>query len=520
MLHRRVIHAIAVAVCLFSGTWLMAETPLFGPRVYATAPGKPQTFTDTIYAGSDVACDGKASFVLVVKNAGVASGIVTLNGVEVVHESDFPQVPAEVPIRLAATNTIVVQLKGGAAGSTLTLSVRRDIEIPIAAPAVYTLTAKSGAFTATAAADPGGVYVLEVANGDAAGHQVTSGSVTINGVTVVTDRELTKATPLLRRTISLQATNTIRTDLRGAAGDTVTVSLRRRADAGACTAGLLVTFSAPANGTLIDKATIIATGTTTGSRDAGVTVNGVPASVDLEHQGTAADPYRWIVELTPNPGAVTLTAAATTPSGLQGSATRFVSFAPPSDAPSLRAEPAEGLVPLPVTFRLFDEVPGITAYEADLDGDGVYEVVSATRPQLSTTYATPGVRIATVRVTLPDGSRRTASAAANVQSPATLDAIFTALWQRFLTSLAAQDIDGAVAQVLEGPKREKYRAVLTTIFPLLPSYVSSVQSFRPMELGGASAHYLLVRRHTDGRELGYHVYFAKDAAGVWKIVQF
>jgi hypothetical protein len=522
LLHRRV--ALATGLFFCSVAPLLAQTPFFGPKSYATAAGKPQTITETISVGTDVACDGKAGFVLLVKNAGVASGVVTLNGVDVLRESDFPQVPAEVPIWLGATNTLAVQLKGGPSGSTLTLAIRRDIEIPIAPSSVYTLTSKSGMFTATATAtaDPGAVYVIEVANGDAAGHRVTSGSVTINGITVVTERELTKSASLLRRTIALQATNTIRTDLRGAAGDVVTVALRRRTDASVCNVGgLQVTFSTPASGALIDTAELIATGTTTGSRDVGVTVNGITAKIDLEHQGTSADPFRWSASLTPDlAGVVTLAAAATTGSGVQGTATRFVTFAPASGAPSLRAEPAEGLAPLAVTFRLAEEVAGAVLYEADLDGDGVYEVSSATRPQLATTYSTTGLRVATVRVTMPDGSRRTASAVANVQSFATLDALFTSTWQRFLGSLAAQDIDGAAAQIADGDPREKYRNALTLIFTRLPFYVSSVQSFRPMELGGDSAHYLLVRRHTDGHDFGYHIYFVHDAAGVWKIVQF
>ena len=518
--NRRV--ALATGLFFCSVAPLVAQTPFFGPKSYGTSAGKPQTVTETITVGSDVACDGKAAFVLLVKNAGVASGVVTLNGVDVLRESDFPQVPPEVPIRLDATNTLAVQLKGGGPGSTLTLSIRRDVEIPIAAPSVYTLTGKSGTFTATATADPGAVYVLEVANGDAAGHRVSSGSVTINGITVVTERELTKAASLLRRTVSLQATNTIRTDLRGAAGDVVTVALRRRADASACNAGsLLVTFSTPASGALIDTAEMIVTGTTTGTRDVGVTVNGIAAKIDLEHQGTSADPFRWAASLTPDlSGVVTLAATATVGSGVQGTATRFVTFAPASGAPSLRAEPAEGLAPLFVRFRLAEEVAGATLYEADLDGDGVYEISSATRPQLTTTYATTGVRVASVRVTMPDGSRRTASALANIQSLAALDALFNSIWQRFLASLAAQDIEGALTRIVDGSTRVKYRGALTYIFPRLPSYAASVQSFRPMELGGDSAHYLLIRRHTDGEDFGYHVYFAKDADGVWKIVQF
>jgi hypothetical protein len=520
MFHRRAMHAIATVVFILTVAPLMADPLFFGPRSYATASGKPQTFTETIAVGTESACGGKAAFVLLVKNAGVASATVTLNGAEILRESDFPQVPAEVPIRLGATNMLAVQVKGGASGGALTLSIRRDIEIPLAAPAVYTLTGKSGTFTATSAAGGNGVYVLEVANGDAAGHRVTSGSITINGAVVFTEKDLTKATSLLRRTVALQSTNTIQTNLKGTAGDLVTVALRRRADATACIVGPQVTFSTPAAGALIDAAEVIATGTTTGTTEVGVVVNGVAAQIDLDHAGTPADPYRWTAAVTPEAGAVTLLATGTNGDGFHGTATREITFAPAAGNPSFRAEPSEGLAPLGVTFRLGSDVEGAVLYEADLDGDGAYELSSATLPQWATTYATPAVHVATLRVTLQDGSRTTAAALVTAQSFDVLDTLYTAIWHRFLGSLGERDIDGALTQLVDRSTRDRYRGALTTILPLLPSYAASVQSFRPMELGGDAAHYLLIRRHTDGQEFGYHVYFAQDADGVWKIVQF
>jgi hypothetical protein len=513
----------AFAVILFSLllTPLAAASPFFGPKSYTIAAGKPQTFIETVPVASDASCDDKAAFVLLLQNAGIASGAVSVNGVEIIHENDFPNVPAEVPIRMGATNTITVQLNGGMPGSTLTLSIRRDIEAPLSAPSAYTLTGKAGTFTATSAVgDTSGVFVLEVANGDAAGHQVSSGSITLNGSVVINNKELTKSTSLLRRMVVLQNSNTLRTDLKGSAGDVVTVALRRRLDASACVAAPQVAFVTPATGALINAATLVATGTTTGPPDVGVNVNGIAAQMDLEHRGTAANPYLWAAELTPDAGTVELIATATTGTGARGTANRMVVFAPAVGAPELRAEPDGGLAPLSVTFRLSESLEGAARYEADLDGDGVYEISSVAPPQLATTYATPGLRVASVRVTLQDGSSRVASEVVSAQSFSSLDTLFTAIWRRFLGSIAAQDIDGALTQVVDRATRDKYRGALTYIFTLLPIYAASVQSFRPMELGGDSAHYLLIRKHQNGDEYGYHVYFIRDADGVWKIVQF
>ncbi|HEX8155412.1 MAG TPA: hypothetical protein VF698_19920, partial [Thermoanaerobaculia bacterium] len=276
----------------------------FGPKTFTAAAGKPQTFTETIAVDSGAACEGKAVFTLLVQNDGVASAVVTLNGVAVLTESDFPRVPAEVPVRLGASNVLGVQLNGGTAGGTLTLAIRRDIETPLASPVTHTLTGKSGTFTTTAnVSDTSGPFILEVVSGGA------TGSIRINGAVVVTDNELTKTATLLRKSVTLQAANTIVTELKGTAGELVTIALRRRVDASACS-GIIVNFTAPAALAMVNAHTIVVTGTTTGTREVGVTVNSFPADIDLEHAGTAADPFRWAANVSAEPGTVTLTAVA------------------------------------------------------------------------------------------------------------------------------------------------------------------------------------------------------------------
>ncbi|HEX8155538.1 MAG TPA: hypothetical protein VF698_20565, partial [Thermoanaerobaculia bacterium] len=199
---------------------------------------------------------------------------------------------------------------------------------------------------------------------------------------------------------------------------------------------------------------------------------------------------------------------------------RTVGFAPDANSLTFAAQPRGGLVPLTTGFLLDGDLAGITRYDADLDGDGAYETSSATLPALARTYTTPGIRIATVRITRADGRTQVASAIVNPQSVATLDGLFQSLWQRFTSALAARDVEGALAQMLDAFTREKYRRGLTRIQPLLPSYAASVRSFRPKELEADYAHYLLIRAHSDGQEFGYHVYFQRDEHGVWKLVQF
>src|SRR5271157_6387722 len=88
--------------------------PIFGPKQYTRATGKPQTLTDTF-----LNCEKAAQYQMVVTNGNpngtnrVSSATILLNGTEVVGPSDLNQNVAEVmkPVAVVGTNTLTTTLK-------------------------------------------------------------------------------------------------------------------------------------------------------------------------------------------------------------------------------------------------------------------------------------------------------------------------------------------------------------------------------------------------------------------------
>jgi len=105
----------------------VAETALFGPKVYTRSAGKPQVVIDTFNVASTV-----GAFKLVVQNGEptgnakhrVTSAIVTLNGLPVLGANDFNKQVSliEKPVTPQSDNKITVQVQGGP-GTFITLSI-------------------------------------------------------------------------------------------------------------------------------------------------------------------------------------------------------------------------------------------------------------------------------------------------------------------------------------------------------------------------------------------------------------
>jgi hypothetical protein len=511
-------------LCAFQRTWCASlllfaiaisaqATVVVAPRTYTVVAGAPQNFESTL-AVDVTACSGAAAFFLVGENRGVSSATILLDGLPIARENDVnPNRPHfEIPLRLRAASRLIVTLKGGARGSSLTLTVRRDVARDAAPPLAVTLSTRSGAATTTLAlpATPA-AYALFVTNGDDAGaHRVASGTISVNGVPALA---LDSTSGLFWLPVTLSGPVIIRADLKGTSGDVVSVAVKRILDESAC--GPRLFFTTPTEGGALVAPGIV-TGTVTGTAEVGVSVNGGVASLDSAHAGNSDDPFFWAAVATPDANGM-LVATATDASGAHATVTRHATLAADLRGPSIVLTPRTGLAPLSVTARI-DAPDGVVGYEADLDGDGSYESNSVQPPELSHTYATAGIRVASIRTTDSDGSTHTSGAIVTAQSFRALDAAYQAAWRRFTDALAAQDVPAALLAIAEG-SREKYRRPLLLTRSVLPDFVRSVVSLRPLELGGDSAHYLLTRTE-DGQVFGYHVYFVLDPDGTWKIAQF
>lgn len=290
----------------------------------------------------------------------------------------------------------------------------------------------------------------------------------------------------------------------------------------------------PAKQSLITTSTIFVGGKLVGkSRDIGVTVNGVRGDIDLEHAGSKQDPFRWFAEIGAIPGTVRIKARLVRSGDAIDNADHgndddegpasvvHVVCAPPEAPTILRALPANGIVPLSVSFSIQTDLDlsGVTRFEIDYQGDGTYDYVSTTIPETSSfTYTSTGVHRPVARITSSDGSTVTAQTGVVGQTFRTLDTLLRRTWTTLVDAMARGDVAGALSSFAAGTTRDKYEPVLQLIRPSLREFATGVRDLRPLWIGGDTAHYLLVRVE-NGRDVGYHVYFARDASGLWKIVQ-
>jgi hypothetical protein len=527
----RAVSRLAASLCLllhFVHGQSVAGEFTFGPATYSLQTGAPQNFKERFSATTSPTCDGGRSiYNLVLLNGdggaknSVTSGRLAMNGVEILGDNRFKQGlgTVEVPFSsLPDDNVLDLELKGGKPGSFVMLSVRQELEAFILSPVTQTLTGGLETFEQSfALPDNTGTFVLTLQAGDTSGRgRPTHAAVRLNGVSIFSDLEIAGSpTGILRRQVVLEPINSVVLDVRGEAGDVLTLSVGRLVGGNAC--GPVVTFTAPAENELVTESNLLVTGTVAGSPDTGVRVNQTIADLDLNHAGTADDPFRWAAIVPATPGPFELHAVATDANGARGEARRNIVYAPQQTALSLRPSVRSGLAPLAVIFEIetFDELERV---EADLDGDGVYEIDGPAGTELRHTFEAPGTYISRLRVRSSEGEVLQASAAVVVQTFAVQNQLLRRQWQRFTDALAASDIERALGQ-LTGSARRKYEPGLRLITPTLPSFAEGLRRLHPVWIGPDAAHYILTRDE-DGVERGYYVYFVRDPDGVWKVVQF
>ncbi|HYK03163.1 MAG TPA: carboxypeptidase-like regulatory domain-containing protein [Thermoanaerobaculia bacterium] len=250
---------------------------VYGPATFTAAAGKPQSVSQAIALSGPCDLTPDAVYTLVVKNDGVASASIGINGAEVVAERDFnAQVQTiERVVTLAAANTLTATIKGGTRDGTLTLTIRRHIDLtePVFGEQTYTTTGKADQFHASFNAGAAGSYSIVVRHGST---KVNGGSIRLNGAEVVTQQELDAAS-VIRKSVALAAANELLIDTKSdGAGASLTVAVVRHL---IDTAGPEIALSVT-GGQIVPASPLRVTGTVTDpSGVAGFSVDGNPVPV-------------------------------------------------------------------------------------------------------------------------------------------------------------------------------------------------------------------------------------------------
>ncbi len=272
---------------------------------------------------------------------------------------------------------------------------------------------------------------------------------------------------------------------------------------------LRVTITEPTAGATVAQGPLLVRGSVEASGgEAGVTVNGVPASV----HGSL---FAALVPVTPE--TTTLTATATTISGATASSSIPVS--PRPEAPAsvmLEAFPPGGAAPLIVTFHLQNNTGrALVLFELDSDGDGSVDLTSATFSEPQATYGSQGLFVPRLRATDDQGQAYTATTLVTVGGIPALEP----KWEGMKDALRQGDIPKALT-FIHSSARERYEAIFKQLAPsqlaAIDQYLTSIV---PVAIGHNGAEYAM-RRMRGGDVLSFPVWFQVDTDGVWRLRMF
>jgi Glucodextranase, domain B len=244
-----------------------AHVNVFGPKAVTAAAGAPQTVSETFTLAG--ACDlgPNAAYTLVIGVDGVSSASIRINGAEVVKESDFSQQVTiiERAVTLAASNTLSATLKGGSRNGSITITIRRHIDVTEAVfgEKTYTTTGKSDTFRDSfSVANPAGTFSIVIRDGAT---PVRSAEVRLNGVEVTS-----------RQAVTLRAANELVIDTKSdGAGASLRVAIVRHVSD---VTGPQITHGLSEGQTIASSPLTISGTVTDPTGVASFTVNGTPVT--------------------------------------------------------------------------------------------------------------------------------------------------------------------------------------------------------------------------------------------------
>lgn len=291
---------------------------------------------------------------------------------------------------------------------------------------------------------------------------------------------------------------------RDPAGNTNSIPLRLSLGA-----GISIKITSPTSGASAPSQQTIVKGTFQGPSNTGIAVNNVVAQT----QGNT-----FVANVPLALGGNTVTASAITLDGQAASDSIVVTVNQTSADPiSFAASPQSGVAPLKTRFTVGNQTGlNIASIRIDFDGNGTFDFTS-TDPNapIEFFYLTPGTYTAHAEVTDSQNKTYTQDFAIVVHDAASMDQMFTTIWNGMNDALKVGDIDKASSYLTYGAQK-KYKPVFTALKPHFTEIVASYSPLTRLAVVGDVAEYVVQRPFNAGQRV-YLINFLKDANGVWRL---
>jgi hypothetical protein len=280
--------------------------------------------------------------------------------------------------------------------------------------------------------------------------------------------------------------------------------------------GLEIVITEPQDGETINKAYTMIKGTVkTATNDIGIKVNGVIAEINGEEWAASN------ISLTSGDNTITVKAVNANGNTAEESITIHTDT---TEQPiMISVTPRCGIAPLSTTFSIDTDISGtITAYKIDFDRDGTTDLEQATDEDITHVYNTQGMYYPTVTIEDSTGNTYTETTVINVLSKDEMDTLLKGKWEGMKEALENGDIEGALSYFAED-YQQLYRNLFTNLSAQMPQVAQDMAEIQLVSVKDNTAKYRIKKDKSYADQkitVTYHIYFAKDASGMWKIVRF
>ena len=285
---------------------------------------------------------------------------------------------------------------------------------------------------------------------------------------------------------------------------------------------LRVRILEPLPGAVVTTQTVWVRGTVDGGADVTVNVPLAEAFRQQLHLDAFPAPYEagtFAAEVPVAEGTTGLVVVARDGRGGQSSETVPITVLQPLSRPlRLESSPAAGLAPLRVRF-FASGVPAGSAYSLDLDSDGLPEEEGEGLPQREFVYARPGVHLATLKLTTPDGQVLLARGSIEVYDRARLETRLRSEWSGFKTAMRAAD-PAVAASFVHRDRRAAWAEYFSRLTPAQRAATEALFTDLTLVATAPGRAECDMLRDEDGLLYSFPVSFVLDGDGGWKLWQF